>query len=139
MKSRYGAAGYALPIDKLIGKLYPIFGGVLIVMAVGIMAGLMIGGYYIPELRIANLHPDGKPVFPYMFITVACGADYCQRSADNSEQRYGNIINDARLPKIRGIPCSKRRKPLVFADMRTARGVYVGGIMHLYPYGGRGL
>lgn len=63
-----------LPIDKLIGKLYPIFGGVLIVMAVGIMAGLMIGGYYIPELRIANLHPDGKPVFPYMFITVACGA-----------------------------------------------------------------
>lgn len=63
-----------LPIDKLIGKLYPIFGGVLIVMAVGIMAGLTIGGYYIPELRIANLHPDGKPVFPYMFITVACGA-----------------------------------------------------------------
>ena len=63
-----------LPIDKLIGKLYPIFGGVLIVMAVGIMAGLLIGGYYIPELRIANLHPDSKPVFPYMFITVACGA-----------------------------------------------------------------
>lgn len=63
-----------LPIDKLIGKLYPIFGGVLILMAVGIMIGLGVGGYHIPELQLANLHPDGKPVFPYMFITVACGA-----------------------------------------------------------------
>lgn len=63
-----------LPIDKLIGKLYPIFGGVLIVMAVGIMIGLGVGGYHIPELKLANLHPNGKPVFPYMFITVACGA-----------------------------------------------------------------
>lgn len=63
-----------LPIDKLIGKLYPIFGGVLILMAVGIMIGLAVGGYHIPELQLANLHPDGKPVFPYMFITVACGA-----------------------------------------------------------------
>lgn len=63
-----------LPIDKLIGKLYPVFGGVLILMAVGIMIGLAAGGYPIPELRLANLHPDGKPVFPYLFITVACGA-----------------------------------------------------------------
>ena len=63
-----------LPIDKLIGKLYPVFGGVLILMAAGIMIGLASGGYHIPELRLANLHPDGKPVFPYLFITVACGA-----------------------------------------------------------------
>lgn len=63
-----------LPIDKLIGKLYPIFGGVLVLMAVGIMIGLAAGGYPIPELCLSNLHPDGKPVFPYMFITVACGA-----------------------------------------------------------------
>lgn len=63
-----------LPIDKLIGKLYPVFGGVLILMAVGIMIGLAAGGYHIPELQLENLHPDGKPVFPYMFITVACGA-----------------------------------------------------------------
>lgn len=63
-----------LPIDKLIGKLYPVFGGVLILMAVGIMIGLAWGGYPVPELQLANLHPDGKPVFPYMFITVACGA-----------------------------------------------------------------
>lgn len=63
-----------LPIDKLIGKLYPFFGCVLILMAVGIMIGLGAGGYHLPELQFVNLHPNGTPVFPYMFITVACGA-----------------------------------------------------------------
>ena len=63
-----------LPIDKIIGKLYPIFGGVLLLMAAGIMVGLIAGGYRLPELTLANLHPDGRPVWPFMFITVACGA-----------------------------------------------------------------
>ena len=63
-----------LPIDKLIGKLYPVFGTVLLIMAVGIIAGLIAGGYQLPELTLTNLHPTGKPVWPYMFITVACGA-----------------------------------------------------------------
>ena len=63
-----------LPIDKLIGKLYPIFGAVLLMMAVGIIAGLIAGGYHLPELTLQNLHPEGRPVWPYMFITVACGA-----------------------------------------------------------------
>ena len=51
-----------LPIDKIIGRLYPIFGGVLMVMAVGIMVGLIAGGYQLPELTLTNLHPDGRPV-----------------------------------------------------------------------------
>lgn len=63
-----------LPIDKLIGKLYPIFGAVLLAMAVGIIGGLLVGGYQLPEMTISNLHPDGQPVWPFMFITVACGA-----------------------------------------------------------------
>ncbi|WP_026508479.1 carbon starvation CstA family protein [Butyrivibrio sp. MC2013] len=63
-----------LPIDKIIGKLYPVFGIVLITMAIGICAGTIIGGYHIPEISARNLHPDGLPVWPYMFITVACGA-----------------------------------------------------------------
>lgn len=63
-----------LPIDKLIGKIYPVFGIVLIVMVIGIAGGIFIEGYKIPELTLANLHPDGKPVWPYMFVTVACGA-----------------------------------------------------------------
>ena len=63
-----------LPIDKLIGKLYPVFGVVLLSMAVGIVGGLAAGGFQIPELTLQNLHPDGLPVWPFMFITVACGA-----------------------------------------------------------------
>ena len=63
-----------LPIDKLIGKLYPIFGVILIVMAVSVLGGIVFGGYHIPELTLADLHPAGLPVWPFMFVTVACGA-----------------------------------------------------------------
>ena len=63
-----------LPIDKIIGKLYPVFGIVLITMAVGIFIGIIIGGHKVPEISLSNLHPEGLPVWPYMFITVACGA-----------------------------------------------------------------
>ena len=63
-----------LPIDKLIGKLYPIFGIILIVMAVSVLGGTMFGGYKIPELTLQDLHPKGLPIWPFMFVTVACGA-----------------------------------------------------------------
>ncbi|MBO6214464.1 MAG: carbon starvation protein A [Lachnospiraceae bacterium] len=63
-----------LPIDKIIGKLYPVFGVVLILMAVSIYVGIIAGGYSIPEISLENLHPEGLPVWPYMFVTVACGA-----------------------------------------------------------------
>lgn len=63
-----------LPIDKIIGKLYPIFGVTLILMAVGIIIGIIIGGYTVPEITFKNFHPDGLPIWPYMFVTVACGA-----------------------------------------------------------------
>ena len=66
-----------LPIDKVIGKLYPVFGVVLMFMAAGIIGGLVFGGYTLPELTpavFANLHPEGKPIWAYMFVTVACGA-----------------------------------------------------------------
>ena len=65
-----------LPIDKLIGKLYPIFGVLLIVMAGAVIGGIIFSGgkFTIPELSLQNLHPKDTPVWPYMFITVACGA-----------------------------------------------------------------
>ena len=65
-----------LPIDKLIGKLYPIFGVLLIVMAAAVIGGILFSGgkYTIPEISLQNLHPSGTPIWPYMFITVACGA-----------------------------------------------------------------
>lgn len=63
-----------LPIDKLIGKIYPLFGAVLLIMAVGIGGGLVVGGYDIPNLTFTNLHPKSLAIWPTLFITIACGA-----------------------------------------------------------------
>jgi carbon starvation protein CstA len=63
-----------LPIDKLIGKIYPIFGICLLIMAIGVSGGIIFGGYHIPEITLANLHPKQLPIWPLMFVTIACGA-----------------------------------------------------------------
>ena len=63
-----------VPIDKLIGKVYPFFGICLIVMALGVGGAILLGGYYIPEITLENLHPANTPIWPTMFISVACGA-----------------------------------------------------------------
>lgn len=65
-----------LPIDKIIGKLYPVFGICFMVMALGVMFGMIFSGLPMPELQLENLHPQGDelPIIPFMCITVACGA-----------------------------------------------------------------
>ncbi|WP_372755515.1 carbon starvation protein A [Labilibaculum sp.] len=68
-----------VPIDKLIGKVYPFFGLCLLVMAFGIAGALLLGDFHIPELipaNIVNLHasPSKYPIYPLLFITIACGA-----------------------------------------------------------------
>ena len=66
-----------LPIDKLIGRFYPIFGGVLLFMGVGIMV-VMLGWHSaeMPELTdgLHNRQTNGLPLFPMMFVSIACGA-----------------------------------------------------------------
>ncbi|WP_022850100.1 carbon starvation CstA family protein [Limisalsivibrio acetivorans] len=64
-----------LPVDKIIGRVYPLFGAVLIFMAVGLTAALIARGYsFYPELTLSNIHPKELPIWPLMFITIACGA-----------------------------------------------------------------
>ena len=65
-----------LPIDKIIGKIYPLFAIALIFMAVGILTMLFWHHPSLPELTdgVANTHPDGLPIFPMMFVSIACGA-----------------------------------------------------------------
>ncbi|MBR0044861.1 MAG: carbon starvation protein A, partial [Synergistaceae bacterium] len=71
-----------LPIDKLIGKIYPLFGLCLIIMALGIGGATVMhhlnGTRPMIELweGFYNMHPNGAstPIWPLMFITVACGA-----------------------------------------------------------------
>ena len=66
-----------LPIDKLIGNLYPLFGFALLFMAVGILAVLIFGDYSLNidfAQGLQSHHPKGMPVFPMMFVSIACGA-----------------------------------------------------------------
>ena len=74
----YYVAATLLPIDKLIGKLYPLFGIALLFMAVGICVMLFANHTAIPEVwdQFYNHkpNPDSNPIFPMMFVSIACGA-----------------------------------------------------------------
>lgn len=63
-----------LPVDKIIGRFYPLFGAVLLIMAVGIAGGLVFGGFSIPGNVFTNTHPKGLPIWAMLFVTIACGA-----------------------------------------------------------------
>jgi len=65
-----------LPIDRFIGRLYPLFGALLLFMAFSILGGLLLSDH--PVLTNLSFnpaqHPGGLPVWPLLFITLSCGA-----------------------------------------------------------------
>lgn len=65
-----------LPVDKVIGKCYPIFGAALIIMALGLLGVIFLEGYTVPEMTFHNFHrdPEAFPIIPTLIITIACGA-----------------------------------------------------------------
>ena len=71
-----------LPIDKIIGKFYPIFAFSLLFMAAALMVVLLIKMPQLPELwtHLYNMGKEAQPekwtdaIFPALFITIACGA-----------------------------------------------------------------
>lgn len=66
-----------LPVDKVIGRLYPVFGAALIIMALGLLGALVFGDYTIPEMTTFHnyqLNAHELPIMPTLFITIACGA-----------------------------------------------------------------
>ena len=69
-----------VPIDKVIGKIYPVFGIVLIVMAVAVIVGVMVQSNNYPMIELIDNLQDfssengGLPWWPFMMTTVACGA-----------------------------------------------------------------
>jgi carbon starvation protein CstA len=67
-----------LPVDKIIGKVYPLFAIALLFMAVGILVMIYVVHPALPEFwdGIQNVHPqkDTLPIFPIMFVSIACGA-----------------------------------------------------------------
>jgi carbon starvation protein CstA len=65
-----------LPIDKIIGKLYPLFGLMLLFMTLGVAVGLVVNGYEILPNRdfSSATHPTDLPLWPLLFVTLSCGA-----------------------------------------------------------------
>jgi len=65
-----------LPIDKVIGRIYPIFGAILLIACAGVGITLFTSGNFvnIPELSLQNMHPDNVPIIPGLFFTISCGA-----------------------------------------------------------------
>lgn len=72
----YYVVATVLPVDKVIGKCYPVFGAALICMALGLLAVILFDGYPVPELSFHNFqaNPVAMPIIPTLFITIACGA-----------------------------------------------------------------
>lgn len=73
----YYVLATVLPVDKVIGRCYPVFGAALIIMALSLLGVILFGGYEVPELTsLHNCQPDpaAMPIIPTLFITIACGA-----------------------------------------------------------------
>jgi len=132
-----------LPIDKLIARFYPIFGICLIIMALGIMGGMLfgVGGHTMPEMTLQNLHPAGPekmPIWPLMFITVACGAI----SGFHSTQSpiMARCLKDERLgrPVFYGAMVSEGIIALIWAAAGVTFYDGTGGLAAAMKAGGAG-
>ena len=69
-----------VPVDKIIGRFYPLFGALLIFMSVGLMTAVafssehtVMGDFQVSDM-FSNLNPNDMPLWPALFITIACGA-----------------------------------------------------------------
>ncbi|WP_082235147.1 carbon starvation CstA family protein [Halobacillus massiliensis] len=63
-----------LPVHKIIGRIYPVLGAILIFMAVSIGIGLFFFDNTVPNLTLSNLHPGELPIWPLIMVTISCGA-----------------------------------------------------------------
>ena len=67
------------PIDKIIGRIYPIFGALLILASLAIFVGIIPNLNVLDEFCFADImsnfhkHPAGQPIIPMLFVTIACG------------------------------------------------------------------
>ena len=63
------------PVDKIIGRFYPLFGILFLVMVILMTGALILNpAYTIPEFTTQGLYLTDKNIFPYLFVTIACGA-----------------------------------------------------------------
>lgn len=132
-----------VPIDRIIGKIYPLFGACLIAMAVGVAGSLLGSGKFLmPEVweHFGNEHALGTPVWPFMFITVACGAIsgfhatqspmMARCMTDERQGRkvfYGAMISEGIIALIwaaAGVSCYESSQALLSAGAGSSTVVY---------------
>lgn len=69
-----------VPVDKIIGRLYPFFGALLLFMSIGLTIAIVMSDEHTllagfgPADFLKNLNPNDAPLWPALFITIACGA-----------------------------------------------------------------
>lgn len=63
-----------MPINRIIGPIYPVLGGILLFMAIAVAVALVFSGKPMPNLTFSNLHPGELPIWPLLMVTVSCGA-----------------------------------------------------------------
>ena len=113
-----------LPIDKIIGRIYPIFAIAMLFMAIALMGVLFIKWPSLPELTdgLTNMNPTSGTIFPCLFITIACGAisgfhatqsplmARCIKSERQGRPLfYGAMITEGRVRRA-GYPASARSR-----------------------------
>ncbi|MDZ7316837.1 MAG: carbon starvation protein A [candidate division KSB1 bacterium] len=88
-----------LPIDKIIGRLYPLFGGLLLFMTVGVLTAMIAKKPLLPDLSLHHPHPENLPLWPLLFITLSCGAVSGFHSTQSplmsrclTNERYGRLV-----------------------------------------------
>ncbi|CAG9620210.1 carbon starvation CstA family protein [Sutcliffiella rhizosphaerae] len=102
-----------LPVNQIIGRFYPFFGGILLFMAISIAIALIFSDRQIPNLTLENLHPEGLPLWPLLMVTISCGAIsgfHCTQSpivactmkkeSDGRKIFYGAMITEGVLTLI---------------------------------------
>ncbi|WP_299789796.1 carbon starvation protein A [uncultured Shewanella sp.] len=69
-----------VPVDKIIGRLYPFFGALLLFMSIGLTIAIVVSSEhtllpgFVAGDFLTNLNPNDMPLWPALFITIACGA-----------------------------------------------------------------
>lgn len=63
-----------LPVNRIIGRIYPFLGAILLIMAGAVAVALIFSDRTIPNLTFENLHPEGLPIWPLLMVTISCGA-----------------------------------------------------------------
>lgn len=132
----YYIAATMLPIDKLIGRVYPLFGFALLFMACGLLWALVFGGNVISfgfedGLFSRYAEPESHPIFPMMCVSIACGAISGFHATQSP--MMARCIKNERLarPIFYGAMVAEGLVALIWA---TAAIAFTGGYAELQEY-----